>query len=420
MDKPIPAFYCCYLLRSTVRPARLYVGSTPNPLRRLRQHNGLSKGGAARTDRDSLRPWEMACIVSGFPSKIAALQFEWAWQNTHVTRHIPSEDRITASRKGRRRPALSLADRISNLHLLLRVKSFERWPLRVTFFTEDVYRVWEDWIKSTPLKIRSNIRVELEKADVLKEFQRPDAEDTVDTSKMIGNGKGIEGIDVGYESLKAYLEKSETLLAEGKRLTCAVCDKRMQTEKCITLVCPQEDCQVTSHMTCLSKTFLRQEGKPDAIIPLQGQCPGCERLTEWSTLMKELSLRTRGEKEVAALQKKRKRKAASPSKATAAAIATIATVGALGSDASSDNESEYPDIENALPHSMNSRGMHPDDSDGFEDIDEWYHQRNGSEPDSDTDVDMEKSEELSVTAARVPVTPIVIADSDWDDAEELD
>ncbi|KAF9633061.1 Excinuclease ABC C subunit [Lasiodiplodia theobromae] len=440
MEKPIPAFYCCYLLRSTVRRASLYVGSTPNPLRRLRQHNGQSKGGAARTDRDSLRPWEMVCIVAGFPSKIAALQFEWAWQNTHLTRHIPAEDRITSARttsrtSGRtgktikrivRRNPPSLTDRLSNLHLLLRVKSFERWPLRVAFFAEDVYHVWEKWTKSTPFKLRGNIRVELEKASVPKALQRPGAESTNNTLETIGNGKGIEGIDVSYEGLKAYLEKSTALSEEGKKLACAICDKQMQMEKCVVLVCPEEGCQAISHMTCLSETFLKQEGKPDAVVPLQGQCPSCKKMTQWSTLVKELSLRIRGEKEVATLFKKRTRRAASPSKATAAALNAAV---ALEGDASSDDESEYADIENYLPRSGTGDNVPPYGNDEYEDIDDWYHQglenQDDVETDTDTDMDIEGPEkDLDATATGVSAvgnfSPIVVEDSEWDDAEEVD
>jgi len=76
LSRPIPPLYTVYVLRSTVSHSSLYIGSTPHPPRRLKQHNGEAKGGAVRTSRNKLRPWEMVALVSGFPSAVAALKFE--------------------------------------------------------------------------------------------------------------------------------------------------------------------------------------------------------------------------------------------------------------------------------------------------------------------------------------------------------
>ena len=54
-----------------------YAGVSPDPVRRLRQHNGEIKGGAKYTT--SKGPgWKHVCIVSGFQTKIQSMQFEWA------------------------------------------------------------------------------------------------------------------------------------------------------------------------------------------------------------------------------------------------------------------------------------------------------------------------------------------------------
>lgn len=54
---PLVPFYCCYLLCSTVPryKTHAYVGSTPDPVTRLRQHNGELTQGAKKTSKK--RPW---------------------------------------------------------------------------------------------------------------------------------------------------------------------------------------------------------------------------------------------------------------------------------------------------------------------------------------------------------------------------
>ena len=54
-----------------------YAGVSPDPVRRLRQHNGEIVGGAKYTTGKGAG-WEHICLVSGFQDKIQSMQFEWA------------------------------------------------------------------------------------------------------------------------------------------------------------------------------------------------------------------------------------------------------------------------------------------------------------------------------------------------------
>ncbi|KAH0408016.1 hypothetical protein KCU90_g22362, partial [Aureobasidium melanogenum] len=144
----------------------------------------------------------MTCLVTGFPSKIAALQFEWAWQNTHQTRHIAPDERITQAntkqrfsprtgkvRKRAGRPRMSMHDKLANLHILLRAKSFERWPLQVKFFAEDVYKMWHRWTVNMPEVIRQGIEVEMDESVLQKAALEEDPSNPV----------GIHKIDPTYQ-----------------------------------------------------------------------------------------------------------------------------------------------------------------------------------------------------------------------------
>jgi structure-specific endonuclease subunit SLX1 len=315
-SRPIPAFYCCYLLRSKNRKS-YYIGSTPNPARRLGQHNGSSKGGAKRTSMQGKRPWEMTCIVTGFPSKFAALQFEWAWQNTHATRHIDKDVRDAraeelqkgkkkAASPGRRRkrPPMSLEARLKNLHHLLGVGSFSRWPLHLRFFAPDVFVQWERHIAKLRTTLRKSITVQLTPAEIPKLASDVSAELQTHFIPEV-----IRAIPVEYEDCKPYVEKSMRLFDDGQLHSCGICKKEADISTSLLLVCPVDSCQTVSHLACLSQKFLAESNETDALVPIDGTCPGCRSSVKWATMMKELSLRTNGEDELKILFKpKRKRK----------------------------------------------------------------------------------------------------------------
>ena len=56
-------------------------------------------------------------------------------------------------------------------------------------------------------------------------------------------------------------------------------------------------------MQCLSSAFLKAENNNESIVPTHGNCPGCGTELQWVDLVKDLSLRVRGEKEMKAIFK---------------------------------------------------------------------------------------------------------------------
>ncbi|KAH6692502.1 GIY-YIG catalytic domain-containing protein [Plectosphaerella plurivora] len=305
LSKPIPALYTVYVLRSTVRHASLYIGSTPNPPRRLKQHNGQARGGAARTSRSSLRPWEMVAIVSGFPSMMAALKFEWALANPHLSLHIPSESRISKSagvkRNGHpKRPRASMSSVMANIHLLLRVPSFLRWPLNLHFFAPAAHSAW------------------LASCDVATEPVRPGLQVATDFGpKGAKSGKGaaaveeasesqawgIHSLPLDYAPMKEYAEKTRSIISFEQEGKCIVCEEELEHGTGLHVVCSSDGCQGVGHLACWSRHLLTEEGNEEAMMPTHGRCPSCHNAVQWGVMMKELTLRERSPKEVDKLLK---------------------------------------------------------------------------------------------------------------------
>lgn len=328
----------------------------------------------------------MTILVEGFMSRIGALQFEWAWQHTNDSRHarlgqMTGEEGTAASRvtidaaagkakPQRRRTRRSMKAHLEDLHVLLRSNYFSNWPLRVRFFSADVYRQWKAWSDRVDDSLPSHIQIILDgDCDLL--HNQTDKGDKVES---------VHNIQTRYTNIDEYLEKAALLLDDPTDLRCKICHGRVIPKDELVVVCPQTACHCTSHMSCLSASFLAAAGEPDRFVPMHGTCPACKKTIKWPVIMQEMTLRRRGDKELRAILRKKKRRDNQNRKKDAKGVQGTATTEQDSFDDSADDDA----------------------------LDENWIEEQASESDSDTEIPNARSKPAP------PRLEIVIEDSEDD------
>ncbi|KAF7375948.1 Structure-specific endonuclease subunit SLX1 [Mycena sanguinolenta] len=275
-----PSFYACYLLKSIQLPTSTatYIGSTPNPPKRIRQHNGELTQGARKTRLR--RPWVMQMIVHGFPSKLAALQFEWAWQHAHISRHLRDADGKALLRR-----ANTVNSNIRTVRLMLSTHPWSTWPLHVKLFTDVAVKGWNAANDkcAVPLPLGFTCAVELEGVD--------------GKSGQTGSGRhGPLKID-DSQFTSPHLAKNTALIASNRRLTCSICSEEVlnySTDHLKTTLCPKTGCTAVSHLSCLSQDFLSSQTSDTGMIPRGGHCKSCRQYILWGDVVRGIYRRSAG------------------------------------------------------------------------------------------------------------------------------
>jgi structure-specific endonuclease subunit SLX1 len=223
------ALFHVYLLRSvkTEKSTRCYIGFTTHPQRRIRQHNGDIKAGAKKTSAH--RPWRYILVVSGFPNKIVALQFEWQFQHPLESRVV--RDRINIRRKWSK----GWKGKLEILAVITEIRLWSQLNLKIHFLDRNAYTWFRSSFPSNPTRI-----------------------ELIDSLTELPN-----------------LLPVVTPLSEQSQ--CSVCSRSNGLLwKC--------DCDSVTHLSC---TALQKETDPQAspLLPTTGSCPACKQIFQWSDIV---------------------------------------------------------------------------------------------------------------------------------------
>ncbi|KAK3839667.1 MAG: hypothetical protein J3R72DRAFT_447787 [Linnemannia gamsii] len=351
---PLVPFYCCYLLCSAVPryKTHAYVGSTPDPVTRLRQHNGELTQGAKKTSKK--RPWKMKMLVHGFPTKLAALQFEWAWQYPERSRQFdkplaPPTSTTTSSQQqrqpstpggggGRRRrpprPITTVQDKLQTIHTMIGRPSWIRWPLTVYLMDPDLKAQWQELDKTRGAAaaagggtgVGAGVRTKIAVKSGTMEELTP-----------LFSDRGFRQDRQKERELENFDRFKET------DSRCLICSKGINYKDpgsfltCNNSPSSSEDCEMIAHLTCMSSVLLSKDNRvaqnirsssnnpqqqpQSLLLPIGGKCLVCQGEMDWAVMIRSMNARLLAiearkvklqKKATAAAEKKKKYRGESP------------------------------------------------------------------------------------------------------------
>ncbi|VDM97330.1 unnamed protein product [Thelazia callipaeda] len=232
----------CLLSRSPKKyfKNRCYIGYTVDPNRRIRQHNaGKEFGGARKTDHRG--PWDMVCIIHGFPNNVSALRFEWAWQNPKKSRRL----RILNLKKRANETAFAFRLRIA-CHML-NSDPWRRLSLTFRWLLPDLEIPFPTDALPPP-------HISVERGSIIK------------TSTLIPQ------LQEEYDTIGI----------------CLLCLKSINSISELFRCFASKVCKSRFHMRCLSKHALNvNDDYKTLLFPIQGHCPKCGMSYLWGELVRD-------------------------------------------------------------------------------------------------------------------------------------
>ncbi|KAI1716659.1 GIY-YIG catalytic domain-containing protein [Ditylenchus destructor] len=230
----------CLISRSTVPRHKnsCYVGYTVDPNRRIQQHNaGKQFGGAQKTDGKG--PWDMVCMVHGFPNAKCALQFESAFQNPGTSRWL----RGAELKKSRNESPFEF-----HLRIVCQMLNTAPWNgLALTF----------RWF--------------LPECEI--PFPAP-------LPKHIG---------VAYGKVQKVNTLVPDEINEYTTLNnCHLCERKIPQIKRFVRCLDFDNCWTHFHARCLAEYVLKEQDQlNELLVPLSGKCPKCAYSFLWGDLIRD-------------------------------------------------------------------------------------------------------------------------------------
>lgn len=276
-------FYCVYLLNSLQKKGSTYIGSTNDPIRRLRQHNGTISGGAYKTKKEANRPWEMCLFVHGFPTKSMALKFEHAWQHCYQSRFTKIKHEDWGMKKTNNRGMLL---KINALKLLLNSEHFAHFDLEVVVFnTDGLNTIKNIWLQKQKSKFNydgfnflyhKNINIQ---ENVLQNM------DNLKKDHLILAEENLQMVRSFYQTrLEELAHLRENILRKQTDDTneCFICSQIIETTP---IRCYHENCHFKSHFACIYPKILPEDN--ESFVPKSVySCFNCQQDINWFTLQK--------------------------------------------------------------------------------------------------------------------------------------